>query len=57
VYEVKDLEAAATALAKRGWKREGEPFEVPNGPCFLFHDPSGNPIAFLEDQRPGTMES
>lgn len=56
IYEVKDLAATARKLEKRGWKREGEPFEVPNGPCILFHDLSGNPIAFLEDRRPGAME-
>lgn len=56
VYRVEDLAATARALRGRGWKPEGEAFEIPNGPCYLFHDPSGNPWAFFEDVRPEAME-
>ena len=57
IFEVKDLDATTAALKGRGWKGEGEPFEIPNGPCVVFLDPSGNRIALFEDIRPGAMES
>jgi predicted enzyme related to lactoylglutathione lyase len=56
VYEVTDLKATARTLKQRGWKPEGRRFEIPNGPCYVFHDPSGNPFAIFEDVRPGAME-
>lgn len=52
IYEVPDLRAAVTRLQKAGWAPEGEVFEVPNGPCRLFKDPSGNEVCLLEDARP-----
>jgi predicted enzyme related to lactoylglutathione lyase len=57
IFAVPDLDAAARELRARGWKPEGEVFEIPNGPCYLFKDPSGNEYAIFEDARPGAMES
>ncbi len=56
IYEVEDLKAAAKELRSRGWKPEGRAFEIPNGPCYRFDDPSGNPLAIFEDVRPGQLE-
>lgn len=55
IYEVKDLKAAAAELKRRGWKPEGRSFEIPNGPCYRFDDPSGNPFAIFEDIRPEVL--
>lgn len=56
IFEVGDLKAAARDLKKRGWKAKGGKFEIPNGPCYVFEDPSGNEYALFEDVRPGALE-
>lgn len=56
IIAVENLEAAAADLMARGWRGEGEAFEVPNGPCRRFTDPSGNPYALLQNDRPDAME-
>ena len=52
VFEVDDLKAAAKMLKKRGWKSDGRSFEIPNGPCYAFEDPSKNRFAIFENVRP-----
>jgi hypothetical protein len=56
VLAVADLNAAIAALKARGWRSEGEAFEIPNGPCYRFADPSGNPCALFQNDRPEAME-
>jgi hypothetical protein len=56
VLAVADLDATAVALIARGWQSEGEAFEIPNGPCYRFTDPSGNPYALFQNDRPDAME-
>jgi predicted enzyme related to lactoylglutathione lyase len=56
VIAVDELDATAAALKARGWRSEGDRFEVPNGPCLRFTDPSGNQYAFLQNDRPDAME-
>jgi hypothetical protein len=56
IFAVPDLAAAEKALRKRGWKPEGTSFEVPDGPCYLFKDPSGNELAILGFVRPHALE-
>ena len=56
VYEVADLGATIRELRARGWQPQGARFEIPNGPCQTFADPSGNQFAIFEDVRPGAME-
>ncbi len=56
LYVVEDLKATAKALWKRGWKPGGRPFEIPNGPCYVFDDPSGNRFGFFENVRPKPFE-
>jgi predicted enzyme related to lactoylglutathione lyase len=56
VLAVADLEAAVAALKAQGWQAEGEAFGIPNGPCYRFADPSGNPYALFQNDRPGALE-
>jgi predicted enzyme related to lactoylglutathione lyase len=55
IYEVEDLDSTVRELKTRGWKPEGEMFEIPNGPCYLFKDPSGNTLAIFQNIRPTVM--
>lgn len=52
VVEVADLKATVKALKAAGWSVEGAQFEIPNGPCRLVKDPSGNELALFQDVRP-----
>jgi len=56
VYEVDDLTKAIKELKSRGWKPDGSRFEVPDGPCVNFKDPSGNEYALMEAVRPHILE-
>lgn len=56
VFEVADLEATARELKKRGWRPESASFEIPNGPCYVFEDPSQNRFAFFQNVRPHLFE-
>src|SRR5262249_2272259 len=56
VLAVADLDGTVKALLARGWRSEGEAFEIPNGPCYRFADPSGNPYALFQNDSPGAME-
>ena len=57
VFEVGNLKASAKEFKSRGWQSEGEEFEIPNGPCYLFKDPSGNQMALFQEVRPRLLES
>jgi len=52
VFQVDDLEAETGRLRTAGWTVAGEVFEVPNGPCRLVKDPSGNDLTLLQETRP-----
>lgn len=56
VLSVADLDATIAALKAMGWQSEGEAFEIPNGPCYRFADPSGNPYALFQNNRPEAMD-
>jgi catechol 2,3-dioxygenase-like lactoylglutathione lyase family enzyme len=56
VYVVKNLRETTRELKKRGWKPDGGRFEIPNGPCYAFEDPSGNRFAIFENLRPAPFE-
>src|SRR2546428_12222771 len=49
IFEVKDIAATAKELKRKGGKSEGRKFEIPNGPCYLFKDPRGNPPGIFPD--------
>ncbi len=55
VFQVENLKGTAKELRGRGWKPESGPFEIPNGPCYVFKDPSGNQLAIFQDERPGHL--
>ena len=52
IYEVEDIADAAKQLKARGWKADGNEFEIPDGPCINFKDRSGNEYAILQMTRP-----
>jgi catechol 2,3-dioxygenase-like lactoylglutathione lyase family enzyme len=56
IFAVDDLPRAEKALRARGWRPEGPSVEVPDGPCYLFKDPSGNELALLGQVRPHVLE-
>ena len=55
IYEVDHLKRVSGELRRRGWKPLGEQFEIPEGPCYRFNDPSGNPLALLQITRPNAL--
>jgi catechol 2,3-dioxygenase-like lactoylglutathione lyase family enzyme len=56
IFEVSDLALTVDQLISKGWKADHEPMEMPNEPCYVFHDPSGNRYAIFENVRPLAME-
>ncbi|MGH2678800.1 MAG: VOC family protein [Actinomycetota bacterium] len=56
LWSVDDLDATAAALRDSGWTGRATRVEVPDGPCLLLQDPSGNEIGLLHQVRPGVME-
>ena len=56
IYRVARLQAMMAELRSRGWQPEGEPFEIPHGPCVTFGDPSGQRFALYELVRPEANE-
>jgi len=56
IFEVENLERTLRELKARRASPERGPFEIPNGPCCVFKDPSGNEFGIFEDVRPNAME-
>ena len=55
VFAVADVETTTAELRSRGWKAEAGPFEIPDGPCYLFRDRSGNQLAVFGNVRPDAL--
>ena len=55
IFQVDNLKTISDALRQKGWKPEGEQFEIPEGPCYRFNDPSGNLLALLQITRPNVL--
>jgi Glyoxalase/Bleomycin resistance protein/Dioxygenase superfamily len=55
VFAVTDLKATVDHLTARGWRAESGPFEIPDGPCYLFSDRSGNSLAVFGNVRPNAL--
>jgi hypothetical protein len=53
VYRARSIVETRRALENRGFTVEGEPFELPQGPCVVFRDPGGQRLAAYERVRPG----
>jgi hypothetical protein len=56
VFAVDNLEASARSWREGGWRENAGPFGLPDGPCYLFEDPSGTEIAAFEPLRPNVLE-
>ncbi|MGH2682132.1 MAG: VOC family protein [Actinomycetota bacterium] len=56
IWAVDDLGAMEEALKRSGWSGPPHRVEVPDGPCLLLHDPSGNQVGLLQRVRPGLMD-
>ncbi|MEH7883694.1 VOC family protein [Bacillus sp. JJ1609] len=52
IFEINDLSAKVKELKNRGWQEEKGPIEIPNGPCYIFKDTSGNSFGIFENIRP-----
>ena len=57
VFGVPDLDAAVAGLQSRGWRADSGPFGIPDGPCYLFSDKSGNQLALFGNERPDALSS
>lgn len=55
IFAVDDLHTAVRELDARGWRPESGPFEIPDGPCYTFRDPSDNQLALLGRVRPHAL--
>ncbi len=55
IYAVRSVGAMAEWLSATGWLESATRVEVPDGPCLVLRDPSGNEIALLEVVRPDAM--
>jgi predicted enzyme related to lactoylglutathione lyase len=56
IYRVRSLDDTRRSLVDGGWSAEGEPFELPQGPCLVFRDPGGQRLAVYELHRRGMDE-
>jgi hypothetical protein len=57
IWSVRDLAVAADALREAGFSDAGIQVEVPDGPCLVLSDPSGNQLGLLHRVRPDAMPS
>jgi catechol 2,3-dioxygenase-like lactoylglutathione lyase family enzyme len=57
IFEVENITVAAKELKSRGWKPDGELFEIHDGSCINFKDESGNEYAILQMTRPHILET
>ena len=56
IYRARSLVETQRALTSHGWSVEGEPFELPQGPCVVFRDPGQQRLGAYERVRPAMDE-
>jgi predicted enzyme related to lactoylglutathione lyase len=56
IWSVEDVAATESSLREAGWSGSPTLVEVPDGPCLILHDPSGNEIGLLQQVRPGLLQ-
>jgi len=56
IWAVDDLDGEVERLRAAGWAGPLHTVEVPDGPCLILSDPSGNELGLLEQVRPNLME-
>lgn len=57
IWAVADLGGATERLKEAGWRGKLVEVEVPDGPCVILSDPSGNEIALMDQVRPNVLEA
>jgi predicted enzyme related to lactoylglutathione lyase len=57
IYRVVNLRTARQHLLDARWADLDEPFQIPQGPCLVFRDPSGQQLAVYERTRPHVERS
>lgn len=55
IWTAADLAAAAATLAASEWQVTATRVEVPDGPCLVFRDPTGNELTLLRRDRPDAL--
>ena len=55
IFAVESVATMTTWLRETGWGPSATRVEVPDGPCLVVTDRSGNEVGLLEQQRPTAM--
>ena len=55
IWAVDDIDATVARLKSAGWAGADAPLELPDGPCLLLADPSGNELGLLHETRPAAL--
>jgi hypothetical protein len=56
IWSVRSLSASVEWLQATGWWETATAVGVPDGPCVVLRDPSGNELALLQQDRPDAMQ-
>jgi predicted enzyme related to lactoylglutathione lyase len=56
IYRTGSIADLQRRLTATGYSLEGEPFDIPSGPCVIFRDPGGQRLAAYERVRPEVDE-
>jgi hypothetical protein len=56
IWSVRSLAASIEWLRATGWWETAVQVGVPDGPCVVLRDPSGNEVALLQQDRPDAMQ-
>ena len=56
IWAVSDVVSLIDHLRESGWVH-GVELEIPDGPVFVFRDPSGNELALLQIVRPDALDA
>ena len=56
IWAVDDLDGEIERLRAAGWTGPLNTVEVPDGPCLVLPDASGNEVGLLDQVRPNLME-
>ena len=56
IWSVRSMSASVEWLQATGWWETATPVGVPDGPCVVLRDPSGNELALLQQDRPNAMQ-
>jgi hypothetical protein len=57
IWAVRSIEACAEWLSATGWGEVTTRVSVPDGPCLVLRDRSGNELALLQRDRPDAMSA